>query len=568
MARSRINSQQLDAFEHTLRAMLAGQSGARVIPFVMQLVRALYREVVELRAQAGLGARSAQPPSERLRVLLRQFSLPLTPDNDGAPPESCAPGAATPQPDAPTEPPPEAPPTTEHPRGARKGHPGAKRLARCTHLPLRQLPCALSPAQRVCEGCGCERRTMPNETSYVLELIPERYELVEVSREKRSCPVCRTVVCAPGIDGVRDGGFLGPALVTEAVCKKVLDALPIERQARAAQQQGVPLDATTLGRACGALLDQLAPLAQRIVERAHASAVLHADSTGLRRLDAKAARGSSTMALWVVLGGGRFVAFHALPNATRTQIQKALEGSAPDIVHGDGTPTLNFVGKLRSRSGAPTVRAGCHAHARRRLVAALRRKDTRALEGLEIYRRLFRIEREASRQKLSPEDRLALRRRESAPLLQKLRRWVQGLAPAVEPKSPLGKALRYLENQWATLRCVLDDGRIELTNNRSERALRGVVLGKHAWLFVVDERNARRWAAAFAVLQTARAHGLNARAYLHAVVRRLLAGHPHTRLDELLPEAMLREHPELRDETLHRREQAPSTDVADTRDAA
>jgi hypothetical protein len=120
--------------------------------------------------------------------------------------------------------------------------------------------------------------------------------------------------------------------------------------------------------------------------------------------------------------------------------------------------------------------------------------------------------------------------------------------------SPQGVTI-YLKRQWSTLNRVLDDGRIELTNNRSERALRSVVLGKHTWLFVVDERNARRWAAAFTLLLTAREHGLNARAYLHAVVPWLLAGHPHTRLDELLPEAMLRAHPELRDETRWRREQ-------------
>lgn len=143
--------------------------------------------------------------------------------------------------------------------------------------------------------------------------------------------------------------------------------------------------------------------------------------------------------------------------------------------------------------------------------------------------------------------RKALRQVASAPLLEELRAWMLDLAPSVEPKSALGEALTYLQRQWMRLCLFLLDGNIELTNNRSERELRPWILGQHAWLFVADQNDADRWAAGFSIVHTAIAHGVNPRAYLHAVVAKLIARHRHQPLDELLPDAMLRSHPEIAD---------------------
>jgi len=266
------------------------------------------------------------------------------------------------------------------------------------------------------------------------------------------------------------------------------------------------------------------------------------DATGLRVLDHKAPAGIFRDTLWVLVGDGRWVNFAALQSGDADALEALLEGADADSFQCDGTSVTNFVEKKLKRR-----RPGCHSHGRRRLVEAARLGDLRALEGLRLYRKLFEIEKRATRERLDVHERQRLRERESVPVLDALRAWVLSLAPTVEPKSKLGEALTYLQRQWLRLCLFVYDGAIEVTNNRSERELRPWTLGQHTWLFVGDQTHATRWAAAYSLAHSALAQGLNPRAYLHAVVAKLIAGHPHTKLDELLPDAMLRAQPELAD---------------------
>lgn len=350
------------------------------------------------------------------------------------------------------------------------------------------------------------------------------------------------MVCAKAPPSILDGGRLGPTLVTEALCSKVLDGMPVERQARALQRQGAPVAASTLGRSIASVLALLVPLSERVLARVKVSVHVQLDATGLRVLDRKAPTGIFRDTLWVLVGDGRWVNFAALQSGDADALEALLEGADADSFQCDGTSVTNFVEKKLKRR-----RPGCHSHGRRRLVEAARLGDLRALEGLRLYRKLFEIEKRATRERLDVDERQRLRERESVPVLDALRAWVLSLAPTVEPKSKLGEALTYLQRQWLRLCLFVYDGALELTNNRSERELRPWTLGQHTWLFVGDQTHATRWAAAYSLAHTALAQGLNPRAYLHAVVAKLIAGHPHTKLDELLPDAMLRAQPELAD---------------------
>jgi len=148
-------------------------------------------------------------------------------------------------------------------------------------------------------------------------------------------------------------------------------------------------------------------------------------------------------------------------------IEALLAGADAESFQCDGTAVLNFVETRWGRR-----RPGCHAHARRRLVEAARGGDLRAMEALRLYARLFAIEKQATREGLDADARQRRREALSLPILDALRSWVMGLAPSVEPKSPLGGALTYLQRQWLRLSIFVLDGRAEITNNRSERELR------------------------------------------------------------------------------------------------
>jgi hypothetical protein len=138
----------------------------------------------------------------------------------------------------------------------------------------------------------------------------------------------------------------------------------------------------------------------------------------------------------------------------------------------DGSPTNNCV----ERAGA--TRGGCNSHARRGLVEALRGGDDRALAGLEMYARIFHVDGGSKRAGENIEQRFARRQHESAALVQELRAWVDARLADVEPKSTLGKALRYMNRQWRRLTQFLRDPRMELTNNEIERDLRTWVLDR------------------------------------------------------------------------------------------
>ncbi|MCC6644775.1 MAG: IS66 family transposase [Polyangiaceae bacterium] len=518
MRAPRISPKDLDlsAFEAWLRGQLAGAAFAAVVAVVLQVIRALFAQNLQLRAR--IAGRSARPPSERLARVERQLSFGFAlPTNDVAPAVAAAADPAT------KDPPRERPPRPK-PRPRTKIGAG---------LPIEDVPNDIPAGERLCERCGVTMATVTHRKTYRIERIPERLVLQVLHGEVVACPCCDAIRRAPALPSVGDGGTLGPKLVTEALASKVLDAMPIERQARNLQRQGAPVAASTLGRAVSSVLALMVPLADRVARRVRASTHVQLDATTLPVLDHAAPEGIVRHTLWTLLGDGRWIYFAPLPTGDADAIEAVIADAEAESFQCDGTSTTNFIEKKLQKR-----RPGCHAHARRRLVEAARRGDLRALEGLRLYTTLFAIERRADRAKLDPAARQRIREAESLPVLDALRAWVLALAPTVEPKSMLGEALGYLQRQWLRLCHFVFDGAVEVTNNASERALRPWALGRHAWLFMGDAVHATRWAAAYTLCATALAQGLNPRAYLHAIVTELIAGHPHTRLDELLPDAM------------------------------
>lgn len=546
MRAPRLDTHHVDlaGFEAWLRSQLVGLAFAAVIVVVVQMIRALFAQNTELRAR--IAGRRIKPPSERLDVVCRQLSFAFAiPSND------VATTASSDAPDA------SAAASDEDDEKKKKRAKPRPRQPLPSHLAIIEVPNDVPADQRVCDRCDTIMTTVGRRCTSTFEVIPGRVVHHRRWDETVACPCCDRIVCAKAPPSVLDGGKLGPVLVTEALCHKVLNGMPIERQARDFQRQGVPIAASTLGRSVAAVLALLVPVAKRVLVRIKGSERVQLDATGLRVLDRKVATGVFRDTLWALIGDGRWVYFEALESGDADAIEALLAGAEAESFQCDGTSTLNFVEKKWGRR-----RPGCHAHARRKLVEAARGGDLRAMEAVRLYARLFAIEKQATKEGLSPEARQHRREERSLPILDELRAWVRSLAPSAEPKSPLGQALTYLQRQWLRLSIFVFDGDVELTNNRSEREIRPWVSGQHAWLFVGDQTHAERWAAGFTLMQTALAHGVNPRAYLHAIIAKLIAGHSHTRLDELLPDAMLQAQPGLADPLKVKAPSAVAMDLA------
>lgn len=420
---------------------------------------------------------------------------------------------------------------------SRKGrHPG--RTALPTHLPRILVPNPVPSALRRCPHCGAEMRPVDHSRCEILSVIPARV-VVEVRLDETvACPNDDTIVSAPPPPAIVERGKLSDALIIEATADKYLDHTPVERQCARFAQLGVEVAPQTLGRSVAAHLDLLAPVAKLIEEKTRGPGLLGTDATGIPILDPRTADGIRTGAMWAWTNA-RWVTFFYSPSADSDSVRRFLGADLARTVQCDGTSTTSFL----EREGG--TRPGCWSHGRRRLVDAARGGDQLALEGLRKISGLFAVERASRLAGDTAEERRARRQRETRPILDDLRAWLDDKRAIIPPRTPLGRALGYLHRQWKRLVLFVEDGQLDATNNRRERELRRLVLGRKNWLFTWLDLGGERTATALTIIATCVAHDVNPRAYLHLVTRLLVNGWPQRQLRELLPDRLLATHPEL-----------------------
>lgn len=485
-----------------------GAVAALVAAIVALLVR--MRDLNSELARKLAGHRRKRPPSETIRRL--QLELPLLfmpPANDGQP--GTLPNNKR-----------------RKKRGPRNRHShGRPKLpAHLARVPEEHL---LPAAERMCPCCRVELKRVGFKTLEKLDIKPLEYIVREVKFETASCPKCRAhIVTAPKPDEVVDRGLLGNDLLVHALVDHYDDAVPFERMERHAEQQGVPLSANTLASSVGKLIDLFDPIVRHIREKCLSSAYTALDTTRMPVLDPDHPLGIRSGALWLLLGAHRYACFLYAPTGHDDHLESMLRGRKLESVMCDGSATNNCV----ERAGA--ARGGCNAHARRGLVEALRGGDARAVEGLAIYSGIFHVEAESARLGETIVQRFARRAKESAPLVDKLRTWIDRLLLDVEPKCNLGRAVRYIKRQWRRLTKFLQDPLMELTNNEVERELRRWVLDRKTWLFVGHDDSGRRAADALTLITTCKKMGIDPRRYLRDALAKILSGEKD--LAALLPE--------------------------------
>jgi len=382
--------------------------------------------------------------------------------------------------------------------------------------------------------------TVGHEVCEMLEVEPARLYVVRRKDERVACPHDDTIVSAKTPPQIVERGKLGDTLIVEATSDKFLEHLPIERQSRRFARAGVDVAPQTLGRSVAAEIELVAPIAREIQRETRASTLLGTDATGLPVLDRDDPQGIRNGTMWCWVGDNTWVTFFYARIGGAQSVKDFLGDDHCRTVQCDGTTLTSFL----ERAGGK--RPGCWSHGRRRFVEAARGGDTLALVPLRKIRRLFAVERLSALCGDTPEERQARRREHSTPVLDELRAWVDEQRALIPPKTPLGKALGYLHRQWHRLVLFLEDGRIELTNNRVERELRALVQGRKNWLFAAGDLGGERTATILTIFGTCIAHGINPRAYLHAVTKLIVHGWPQARLRELLPDRIAALKPELR----------------------
>lgn len=151
---------------------------------------------------------------------------------------------------------------------------------------------------------------------------------------------------------------------------------------------------------------------------------------------------------------------------------------------------------------------------------------------MALIRELYKIERKCKA--MTPEQRLEQRQEHSVPILEAFEGWMKKQVRTTLPKSPMGRALTYAQNQWDALCRFVKDGRLPIDNGRSERALRLIAVGRKNWLFAGSDAGGQRAANIFSLTTTCRYHHLDPFQYLRDLLERLPT-HPESRIAELTP---------------------------------
>lgn len=187
----------------------------------------------------------------------------------------------------------------------------------------------------------------------------------------------------------------------------------------------------------------------------------------------------------------------------------------------------------KTSAPAPLKEVACWSHARRKLYDVhVETKSPAAAQALEMIARLFAVE--AGVKGKAPVERVAARQERSAPILAELRAFLDATLAKISGKSDFAKAIRYATSRWTALSRYVDDGRLEMTNNAAEPAIRPLTLGRKNYLFAGSDEGGRRAAIMYTLIETARFNGVDPEAWLADVIAPI-ADHPINQLDELLP---------------------------------
>ena len=403
-------------------------------------------------------------------------------------------------------------------------------------------------APKSCPCCGGSRLTKVGEAvTRVLETVPRSWKVIETAREKVSCRDCEKMFEEPAPFYVTPRGFLGPQCLAMIVFEKFGQHQPLNRQSERYAKEGIDLSLSTLADQVGACAAATRPLFKLMEDYTFKAKRLHGDDTTIPIW----ARGETiTGRIWTYVKddrpfGGKdppSAIFYASGDRKGEHPRAHLENYS-GILQADGYGGYDHL--YEARADADALTAGfCWAHARRKffeLCDVTRKKgkskgnsaiSPTALEAVKRMDALFAIERDING--AAADVRLSVRQARSAPIVADLFAWMRERREKLSKHDDVARAMYYLLERTEGFTTFLTDGRICMTNNAAERALRGVALGRRSWMFAGSLRGAERAAMFYSFIQTCRLNDIDAQVYLADVFARI-ADIPQSRLHELLP---------------------------------
>lgn len=424
----------------------------------------------------------------------------------------------------------------------RKKQRGQRKLM-LENLPTETIEYRLSDEEQVCSCCGGALHEMSTEVRKEIEVIPAQVKVKEHVRYVYSCRHCERhgietpIETATMPEPVFPGSMASPSSMAYTMAQKYVEGMPLYRQEKHLERFGISIPRQTLANW---ILYGADTWLRLIYDRMHQHLleldIIHADETPLQVLSEPGRSATSKSYMWLYRTGQEDTPI-VLYDYKQTRAGKHPAHFLADF---NGYLCVDGYGGYNKVSDVTLV--GCWAHARRKFTEALQALPESAelftvktKEGLAFCNQLYAIERELK--DVSPEERYEIRLERSQPVLGAFLAWLREQTPRVLPKSALGQAIKYCRNQWEHLEAFLQDGRLEIDNNRAERSIKPFVIGRKAWLFSNTAKGAESSAIIYSVVETAKENGLNPFNYLSYLFEELpnMDTTEVDKLDQLLP---------------------------------
>lgn len=391
-------------------------------------------------------------------------------------------------------------------------------------IPVEVVEHVLPEKEQACPACEEQLHVMGKEVvRRELKLIPAKAVIVEHVRYTYACrhcekqedtvPILKAYMPAPVIKG----SFATPEAVAHIMSQKFVMGIPLYRQEQEWKRHGIQLSRQTMSNwLLRCTQDWLEPIYRQLHKELLTHSVLHADETTLQVLQEPGKKAQSKSYMWLYRTSSdaenAIVLYEYQPDRKKERPRAFLEGFT-GYLHTDGYSAYHSLPE-----NITTV--GCFAHARRKFDEAVKvlsqedRGESLALLGKQYCNKLFALEKDFA--ELSAEERFIERQERSKPILDAFLSWLKSLHVG---KSALGKAVKYALDQWQYLIRYLEDGRLEISNNRAERSIKPFVIGRKNFLFANTPGGAKASAIMYSIIETAKENGLDPQAYLTYVFK-------------------------------------------------
>ena len=324
-------------------------------------------------------------------------------------------------------------------------------------------------------------------------------------------------------------GNAGASLLSYLLVSKFIDHLPFYRQVQIFKRDGMKIPESTISGWFKKSCDLLQPLYELMVDQIQSTDYIQADESPIPVLSKQKPGSTHKGYQWVfLLPKQKMVVFEYHQSREKSVPQEILKGFK-GCVQTDGYAGYDQVGNRED-----ITRIGCMAHARRKFEVALDNDKALATIAMEMFQKLYAIERKAREEQLDKQATYTFRQQESVPVLNALKAFLDEHYPKVLPKSSIGKALTYSLNQWKYLIRYAENGDWYIDNNQVENKLRPLALGRKNYLFAGSHQAAQQAAMMYSFFGTCKLNDINPLEWLIDTLRKI-PDHKLSKLHELLP---------------------------------